>query len=109
MPTKRLERNWGFLKLLAKCTPKRRCEILSVCDNDLIKCIDDCSHNILKGNIPIGEYHLENLKKHKKTIREVSKRRNSLKKKRDILVQNGGSLPALLIPILTIIGAALSK
>lgn len=71
--------------------------------SDLIKCLCECSMNILKGNVPISPAHKRRLSRHKKDLRFLAKRGNKIQSKKRVL-QKGGLLPALLAPLL---GAAL--
>jgi len=101
----RLRRNWDFLKLLSNGKRNVRRKILSTGHNDLIKCISECCLNVIKGNVNLNPEQKTKLIKHKKVIRKLARKRLALKKKRTILLQKGGALPALLIPILSLVGS----
>ena len=105
--TKRLCRNLDFLKLLGGKNKSVRKKVLSDAKTDLLKCISDCCHNILNGNIEMTRKEIKSLKKYRQVIREVANKRIALRRKRKILLQHGGALPGLLIPILTIAGSLL--
>lgn len=107
--TKRLRANLDELKVLRKAKPKLRKSILRAAENDLITCLSECSHNVLNGNVQLTKKDKQTLKKHRKTLRELAKKKLSTAKRRSILVQRGGFLPALLAPILTVATTLLSS
>ncbi len=98
----RLKKHLDELRVLKKSKPAFRKSILRAADKDLICCLCECSHNVLNGNIKLSPKDKKPLQKHSKHLRELASRNISLKKKRGILVQKGGFLPALLGPILAI-------
>jgi hypothetical protein len=106
--TKRLRSNWDELKVLRKAKPKLRKSILRAAENDLITCLSECSHNVLNGNIQLSKKDKKALAKHSKALRALAKRKASTSKRRQILVQKGGFLPALLGPIIAVASTLLS-
>lgn len=97
-------KNLPFLKTLAVAPPKLRRMILEKGNLQLIKAIVECVENVLKGNITLEADYLKKLKKHKSTLRKVSKAPNKLAQKKKVIVQKGGSfLPALLLPVISIL------
>ena len=100
--TRRLRANLDELKVLKKAKPKLRKSILRTAENDLITCLSECSHNVLNGNIQLTKKDKRALRKHRKVLRQLAKRKVPTAKRRNILVQKGGFLPALLAPILTV-------
>jgi hypothetical protein len=97
--------------VLKKASPKLRKAILKSAPDELIKAITEIAYNILNGNHRIGKKYKDNLKKYKSQLRKLSQQSNSLRAKRKILVQSGGSfLPYLLSTVLTgIIGKLLEQ
>ena len=69
----RLQRHASTLKLLSKAKPGLVKGILKNSDDDLIKCLCECCHNLLKGNTPLSKKEVSRLKKYKKPIRDVGK------------------------------------
>lgn len=96
------------LKVLRKAKPRLRKGILKLAEKDLITCLFECSHNVLKGNIQLSKKQKQALKKHSKALRELAKRKTPVSQRRKILVQKGGFLPALLGPILAVATTLLS-
>jgi hypothetical protein len=101
--TQRLKDHSETLKKLFKCRSKKRKDILKNADDDLIRCLCECSANtIIYRNVPLTETQLKKLSPHKNILRYLSNKRIGLKKKKSkIIKQSGGFLLPLLAPILT--------
>ena len=76
----RLQRHASTLKLLSKAKPALVKRILKNSDDDLIKCLCECCHNLLKGNIPLSKKEVSKLKKYKKSIRYFAKKSITLQR-----------------------------
>jgi len=61
----------------------------------------------LNRNVPLKAHELVRLDKHKVYLRKLVAPKTSNSKRREILVQKGGFLPALLMPILGLAGQLL--
>ena len=85
----RLRNQTPMLRVLCKSSPKVARDIIKTADNALIKCICECSHNLLRGNISVSSKKKSKLKRHKKALRDIAKKKVSLKRKRKI-IQTGG-------------------
>ncbi len=96
--SERLKKQALLLKLLASATPKMGKAIIGVADGNLIMCLCECAHNILKGNVPLTKAHLKRLKRYRADVRALVQKRSTQKRKRKIL-QKGGFLGALLAPV----------
>ena len=91
-----------YLQALKKAkTKKKRQLLLEAGGYPLVKCIGECCHNILHSGVPLSEPVRQHLKKHAKHIREVGDRKVGVKRKKEILLQHGGFLPTLLVPIIS--------
>lgn len=99
-------KNTCLLKTLCYLTKNQRAAFLRTADDKLVKCIQECVFNTLKGNVPLARSEKERLAKHKTVLRRVAAKRGNWKVKRKLLVQRGGFLPYLIAPIL---GAVLSR
>ena len=106
--TARLKKHLEFLKVLQKSKGKLRKNLLKDIDNDVLKCLCDCAHNTLCGNLPLSSVHFKQLKKHKNKLRVLASKKVSLKKKKH-LVQSGGFISALLAPLLTVAATLLAE
>jgi len=70
---------------------------------EFVKCLCECSKNILCGNIALTPSQKRALLKRKSDLKKLSLKKTSLKTKKRI-VQKGGFLGALLGPIVSILG-----
>lgn len=100
---KRFEKNLDYLSVLCKCNSKQRSHIINAADQQLIKTICDCAENVLSGNIKINSEQKKRLSRHKSILRELRSKK-SWRQKRRKLSQTGGFLPALLAPLLGVVG-----
>lgn len=94
------------LQVLSDAKPALRTAILQAADSSLVNSICECCYNVLKGNVPLSTPQKTRLSRYKKVIRNLSAKGHSTKQKKQILVQHGGFLPALLAPL---IGGVLSS
>ena len=86
-----LDRHTSTLKLLSRANQKMAQNILKSAGDDLIKCICDCTLSVLKGNVRVSPKQKSKLKRHKKALRDLAKKKITLKRKRQI-IQKGGFL-----------------
>jgi len=80
-------------------------------NNDFVKCICDCVNNVLKGKVHVSPTHLKALRRGKRVLRELAKKKTSLRKKKKI-IQSGGFIPLLgaIIPgIINLISGLFNK
>ena len=97
------ERNICLLKTLCYLKKNQRASFLRKADDKLVKCIQECIFNTLKGNVALGSNERKRLAKHKTVLRRVAAKQGNWKAKRKLLVQRGGFLPYLIAPILSAI------
>ena len=97
----RVKKNFNLLTFLGKCKNKSRQVILKESDRELVDAICDCVLNICNGVIPINTRVKTKLRNHKNKLRQLIDKKSSTKKKRHILIQDGGSFLAVLLPIVT--------
>jgi hypothetical protein len=102
-------RNLEFLKSISKCNELSRKQSLTSCSNDSIKAISEIALNTLKGNLKLTPLQIRQLKKHKKNVRQLAKKKLSVKEKRKLLIQQGGFLPFLIVPFLSALGSFAGK
>jgi len=81
--------------------------LLKSAGDDLIKCICDCTLNVLKGNLCVTPKQKSKLKRHKKALRDLAKKKVSLKRKRQI-IQKGSFLAPLLSAVIPAIASLLT-
>jgi len=107
MTPKRLKNNISYIDVLARAKPVQRRAILQTADKDLILCLCECALNVLNGNVPLKTHEVDKLDKYKGQFRKLAAQKTPNAKRRKLLVQKGGFLPALLMPILGIAGQLL--
>ena len=90
------ERNLEQLKVLSKSKNKKK--LLRKVPNNIIKAICECCKNLLCGNIPCNKRCLNKLRPYKKALRDLSKSKVPLFKKRRILTQKGEGFLGFLLP-----------
>ena len=97
----KLKKHLPELQVLAKCRPRQRTHFIKQAPKDLINCISEVCSNTLKGNVPLKPAQKRALARYKRNLRQVADKRNSNKKRREILVQKGGFIGALIGPLLS--------
>ncbi len=100
-----LKRNFDCLKVLHSGTTKQRKALLAASPNELIVCIVECIENILNGIVAITPGERQKLIKARDILVTIADKKTSNKKRRQLLVQKGRFLPALLAPIIGIAGS----
>ena len=107
MAPKRLKRNLSLLDVLQKANKAQRSAIINTATTDQLQCICDCASNILNENVKITETELKRLKRYQNHIRFLANNNGNPDKKK-IIIQEGGFLPLLLTPILSVAGSLLA-
>jgi hypothetical protein len=104
---KKLKQHRYFLNLLAKSSPSQKRALLRSADKSQISSLCEICLNVLAGNIPIK---VKKFSKYKKTIRKIADKKTSLNTKKRLLVnQIGGFLPALLPIVLSALSGIAGK
>lgn len=103
----RIKRNAHILNALSKSKPTIRKDIIKRAPDEVIDCISEVCHNLLRCNIPVSSRYKKQLSKKKKAIRLVANKKISHKHKRKTL-QTGGFLN-LLAPLLKTVIAPLAS
>lgn len=105
--TERLKRHLATLRTLVKAKPAKRSQILKQADTDLIKCLCECSINLLNANVPLDRRQRALLEKHKEILRLLANKKVSLKNKKIKILRKGGTfLLALLRPVLAVVSSS---
>ena len=104
-----LRNNLKKLRRLQKAAVGERKRLLKNADNELVQCICDCAHNCINNNVPLTNAQFTKLAKHKRTLRRLCKPGESWKQKKKVILQSGGFLLPLLVPILaSVLGGLLA-
>ena len=98
-----------FLKVLVRCSAKQRKALLHKAGPKLLKTLCECTLNVLKGNVRLTTRQKRQLVRHKKNLRFLADKKISYKRKKQLLIQKGGFLPALLAPILSTLAGLFLK
>ena len=104
-----VKKHGDFLKVLAKCNPKQRKALLQHISPDLLKCLCECCLNVLKGNVSLSTSQKRQLSRHRRVLRSLADRKTPNKRKKQLLLQKGGFLPALLGPIISTLAGLFIK
>ena len=79
-----------------------RAALLEEANSALVEHICECALNVLRENISLTVNHKKWLRKYVSVLRKLAEPSGTLKRKKSLLVQQGGSfLPALLAPLLS--------
>ena len=105
---KRLKKHAHVLRALMTTSPAVTKAIIRSSDRDLVNTLCECCFNVLKGNVQLTPSQKKKLQRHKNTLRQLSNKKHSLKRKRHLL-QKGGFLGALLGPVIGILGTLLRQ
>lgn len=95
-----VKKHLSVLKLIQDAKPRLRKSIIIHSDLEFIKTILECIQNTLNGNIKLTDSEKKKLNKYKTVLRKILHSKGNLNKKRELILQNGGSfLSTLLKPI----------
>ena len=101
-----------LLRLLQKATPEQQKLLLETSNGEFIKAVCECCLNATLGNVHYSPKSKRKLKKFAPVIRKVASKNDknkTIKRKRQLLVQHGGFLPALLAPIISLAGGLIGE
>ncbi len=110
--TEKLEQYIDLLQLLQKAKPNQRKQLIQASNGEFIRLLCECCHNVLQGNVSLTPTRKRTLKRYACILRKLASRNDkdkSLARKKDLLVQHGGFLPALLAPIVGIAGGLIGE
>lgn len=107
--SKRLFKQEPFLQLLARSTSKQRSELLKHAKREELKALFEICLNIIRGNFPIDDKHFKQLKKHRNVLRSLGDRKVTLKRKKQLVSQEGGAIRALVTTVGSLILPLLVK
>lgn len=105
--SERVRRLLPILKRINKLGDRAKRQYVKKCNKEFVDCVSECAKNVLRGNVPLTTNQKAKLRRNQKNLRSLAIKRTSLKKRRQIL-QKGGFLAALLPPVLSLLGGALT-
>ena len=88
------------LTALYHLSEEQRKALLRKADAKFVRRICECALNVLIGNVPLSKGHNSRLRKHAKVLRKLAASDITLQRRKNIIVQRGGFLPALLAPLI---------
>ena len=91
----KLKSHLPFLCSCFKSSGKQRRDMITTANRGQIESISEIALNLLKGNILVPKSSFERLKPHKDKLLYLTRKKPSLKQKKQVLNQKGGFLPAL--------------
>ena len=94
-----VKRALPLLKVLVDATPKLKKAIIKHAPTDLVTAISEIVLNLIKGVIKLTPHQKKRLSRYKKELLALAKKKVSLGKKRKILVQKGGGVVSILVPL----------
>lgn len=77
------EKNACLLETLCYLKKKQRASFLRDADNNLIKCIQECIFNTLRGNVPLDSKEKKRLIGHRAILRRIASKQGNLKDKKN--------------------------
>ena len=104
----RMRHNTPLLQLLSGCHVKQRKAILDTLTEEQLRALCEIVVNILKGTVNLSPKQKQKLRKRKRILYQLASKSVPSKTKKELLVQQGGSLlPSILIPALQVLGSLL--
>ena len=101
-----LKKHLPLLQFLSKAKPKINRAIIEESGPEVIRVLSECACNTLKGNVPLTQAQKNKLRRYKNHLRNLAEKKRVGIKKKKVILQQGGFLPALLGAILPAITAA---
>lgn len=109
MSVKTCARCLPWLKKLAKArSSKTRKKLFKIAPQKVLKAIKEIIRNIVNGKIKLKSSQKTSLHRYKNVLRRLSNNNYTVKKQKQILIQKGGFLPNLLLPIITLLASTLA-
>jgi hypothetical protein len=100
-----VKKNAVLLKLLANGKKSTRKDILNVSGPSLTRAICECTKNVLSGRVYCTPSQIRKMRRHVKILRTITEKEVPIVKRKELIKQKGGFLPAVLAPLITIIGS----
>ncbi len=99
----KVKKNIQYLKVLSSPNPQMRQAIIKSANKELICVVCECIQNVINGNVKIDDKLKKKLSNQKEILRKLQKK-STIKNKKKILLQKGGSfLPIILPTILSLL------
>ena len=89
-----------------QATPQTRKKLVKDSPSEVIRCVSECCHNVLKGKVHLSSAQKKKLYPNRQHLRRLASKSLSTKKKKQILNQKGGFLSLLAPALLPLLGKA---
>lgn len=99
--SQRLRKNLPLLRFLSECNKAQRSLLLKNLTRSEVTTICECVDNVLRGNVPIDQKTIRILKLKRKNFALIRDKKLPLRERKDLIIQTGGFLPTLLLPIIS--------
>lgn len=96
MPLPRFLNFINILQTLWRASTNKRQEILAHLNNELVKVLSEISWNLLKGTVPLDDRQKTQLRQWKGVIKKIASKRVSLRRKKQLLIDNPQMVGAIL-------------
>ena len=103
-----IKRHAVVLRSLARSKPRILKQQITQLPTPVINTIRKLSRNYLNGNIRLTKAQLAKIRRHKRVLRELALSKTSLKRSKHLL-QKGGFLSSLLIPLVGLFASLVGK
>jgi len=90
-----IKKHGSMVLALSQAPPQFRKKILKEAPKELINCVAECCHNVLKGNVSLSQAQKQKLHPKRQQLRLLADKKVSIQKKKKVLNQKGGFLPLL--------------
>ena len=99
----KLRKHFQHLRFLSSASPAVRKKFIDHAPDSFVNCCSELCMNYCDGRIDCTPAQKTRLTQYKRELRALAKKKTSLRARRKIL-QHGGILPALALPIISVIG-----
>ena len=100
-----VKKNAVLLKVLAKGKKSTWDDILRESDTSLTRAICECTKNVISGRVRCTPNQKRKMRRHVKILRTITEKEVPIHKRRALIKQKGGFLPAILAPLIGIIAS----
>ena len=106
--TQLIKKHGSIVMAMMQATPQTRRYLVKDSPSEVIRCVSECCHNVLKGNVHLSSAQKKKLYPSRQHLRRLASKSISVKKKKQILNQKGGFLSLLAPALLPLLGKAVS-
>ena len=101
-----IKKHGSMVMNMMQATPQTRKKLVKDSPSEVIRCVSECCHNVLKGNVHLSSAQKKKLYLSRQHLRRLASKSISVKKKKQILNQKGGFLSLLAPALLPLLGKA---